>query len=90
MSKLKIDASKWVNVPTERGDDYLADTVLCRGGNSEPGRSTKYLACGFCEAEHKVYIWSLAGSGKRCDNCGALMCNRTTFAEKGKVINYDN
>ena len=41
-----------------------------RGGRSEVGRSTAYLTCPFCGTEVKAYIWSLAGSGKRC-TCGA-------------------
>jgi hypothetical protein len=29
--------------------------------------------CGFCFTEQRCNIWSLCGSGKRCDNCFALL-----------------
>lgn len=35
------------------------------------GRSTILLRCPFCGLDVIAYIWSLCGSGKRCD-CGAL------------------
>lgn len=35
------------------------------------GRSYCYITCPFCSAVVKAYIWSLNGSGKKC-NCGAL------------------
>lgn len=38
----------------------------------EFGRSYLYITCPFCEEQTRAYIWSLAGSGKRCDGCGAL------------------
>ena len=40
--------------------------------SSEHGRSTMMVKCPFCEKEFEVYIWSFAGSGKRC-SCGALL-----------------
>lgn len=36
------------------------------------GRVRGLLTCPFCESDVTVYVWSLAGSGKRCD-CGALL-----------------
>lgn len=41
-----------------------------RAGRSEMGRSYDYITCPFCQVEVKVYLWSLAGSGKKCP-CGA-------------------
>ena len=38
------------------------------GGRSAFGRSTVYVDCPFCGHATEVYIWSLAGSGKRCGN----------------------
>lgn len=35
------------------------------------GRSYCYITCPFCGAEVQAFIWSLSGSGKKCD-CGAL------------------
>lgn len=46
-----------------------AHTVI--DGNSEHGKSTITIQCPFCGSESVAYLWSLAGSGKRCE-CGAL------------------
>ena len=40
-------------------------------GASTMGRSRVYISCPFCHSTVKAYLWSLSGSGKRCD-CGAL------------------
>lgn len=39
---------------------------------SRHGKSTMMVKCPFCEKKIEVYIWSFAGSGKRC-SCGALL-----------------
>ena len=39
-------------------------------GRSSVGRSVVYITCPFCGEECTAYMWSLAGSGKRC-TCGA-------------------
>ena len=41
-------------------------------GSSRHGESTMMVKCLFCEEVLEVYIWSFAGSGKRC-SCGALL-----------------
>jgi hypothetical protein len=38
------------------------------------------VKCPFCKEEFEVYIWSFAGSGKRC-SCGALL-GRTTCVKE--------
>lgn len=48
--------------------------------SSEHGRSTKMVKCPFCGEEVEVYIWSFAGSGKRC-SCGALLRNKECIKE---------
>lgn len=35
------------------------------------GRSTASIRCPFCDCVSEARLWSLAGSGKRCD-CGAV------------------
>ena len=35
------------------------------------GRTRILIECPFCGAREWAYVWSLAGSGKRCP-CGAL------------------
>ena len=39
--------------------------------SSEVGRTHVGLKCPFCAATVLAYLWSLAGSGKRCE-CGAV------------------
>ena len=41
-------------------------------GRSAMGRSTVWITCPFCDTKVEAYIWSLAGSGKRCPGCGAI------------------
>lgn len=43
-----------------------------RPGVSRMGRSTIYITCPWCGNEFVAYLWSLAGSGKRCPVCKAL------------------
>ena len=88
---MKIDASKWkveeIEIQ-ERDGDFLAHTQYHGGTTSEMnGRSKTTVGCGFCLTSHEVYIWSFHGGGKRCSNCGALICTGLTFAEKSKIKN---
>ena len=39
-------------------------------GSHANGRSTIWITCPFCGTETECFLWSLAGSGKRC-TCGA-------------------
>lgn len=48
----------------------LATTV--RIDRAPGGRTTADIECPFCQCVMQVRVWSLAGSGKRCD-CGALL-----------------
>lgn len=51
-------------------DSELRDyNILSR--TSGMGRTQITLVCPCCGAEVTAYVWSLAGSGKRC-SCGAL------------------
>lgn len=36
------------------------------------GRSYFLAECPFCKYEQQIYTWSFAGSGKRCEVCGAM------------------
>lgn len=40
-------------------------------GRSEMGRSSIYITCPFCSVVVEAFVWSLAGSGKKCA-CGAI------------------
>lgn len=39
---------------------------------SEVGRTFVHVTCPFCGATVEAFLWSLAGSGKRCA-CGAVV-----------------
>lgn len=41
-------------------------------GRSAMGVSTDWVTCPWCGKETECYVWSLAGSGKKCA-CGALL-----------------
>lgn len=51
------------------------------------GRSTVTVCCPYCDCETEARLWSLAGSGKKCE-CGAIFYrnNQTgdVIAKKGK------
>ena len=48
---------------------------IVREGIKPPSSNYYDLACGHCGTVSRAYWWSLAGSGKKCENraCGALM-----------------
>jgi hypothetical protein len=45
---------------------------------AEFGRANGLLDCPFCGTTCRVYIWSLAGGGKKCPGCGAVHGGRWT------------
>ena len=51
-----------------------------RLASSEHGKSTMVVKCPFCGKEIEVYIWSFAGSGKRC-SCGAILTDGECIKE---------
>lgn len=55
-------------------------TINLGVGSSRHGRSIMMVKCPFCEEKCEVYIWSFAGSGKRC-SCGALLGRFTCVKE---------
>jgi hypothetical protein len=54
-------------------------TVVDRGYDG-PGKTWVIVKCPYCEATTKCFVWSLAGSGKRC-SCGALHSSYGTAPE---------
>lgn len=44
------------------------------------GRSSVMIPCPFCDAWFEAFVWSLAGSGKKCPGCGALHCSTDRMA----------
>jgi hypothetical protein len=49
---------------------------------SEMGQSRVTAECPYCGRHLKVYLWSLAGCGKRCP-CGALITKHGAYKPKG-------
>lgn len=37
------------------------------------GRTAALIECPFCDTQCGVPVWSLAGTGKRCSKCGAVL-----------------
>lgn len=44
----------------------------CSEKNPDWGRTTMSIECPFCGEWFEVYMWSFAGSGKRCPGCKAM------------------
>jgi hypothetical protein len=59
-----------VRAMLEKQSDHLEHLVL-DVGHDGPGRKWVLIECPCCGREVLCYVWSLAGSGKRC-KCGAL------------------
>lgn len=59
----------------------LYETVYA--GTSRRGQRIVGLRCPFCDTITEAHLWSLAGSGKRCE-CGAIFRHHShaPFAEK--------
>jgi hypothetical protein len=57
------------------------------GYRSEFGRSSIRIECPFCGTITRAYVWSLAGSGKKCDGCDAQFASfgMAYRIHKGKV-----
>lgn len=51
----------------------LARTVAVH--RRSDGRTAVDIECPYCERVARAYVWSLAGSGKRCE-CGARFSGR--------------
>jgi hypothetical protein len=49
--------------------------IVIEPGFHEFGRSRGFVQCPFCGLRNRVYLWSFAGGGKRCENprCRAYM-----------------
>lgn len=46
------------------------------------GRITRSITCPFCGTGCVGYVWSLAGSGKKCAGCGAIHVLGHSFQRK--------
>ncbi len=55
------------------------------GYRPEMGRSSSIAVCPFCGTRNRVYMWSLAGGGKRCENGDCRAHLRVGFAIRDMV-----
>lgn len=53
------------------------------GAVSSFGKSYTFITCPFCGEETKAFLWSLAGSGKKC-TCGVIHTGYGTTIKKTK------
>lgn len=62
------------------GGETFREPLHLRGYVGVMGRSSATAVCGFCGFQTRVYLWSLAGSGKRCSNpdCSAILYRHGT------------
>lgn len=51
---------------------------------SRHGRSSVIIKCPWCGSEVEAFVWSLAGSGKRCDTCPDVIHYMSVSAKKPK------
>lgn len=56
-----------IKYDTTKAKQYSVDHTI-----SEVGRRKSLITCPFCYGPFYAYHWSLAGSGKKCPDCGAL------------------
>lgn len=55
---------------------YLRDTKGIYNYSADFGRANGIMDCPWCFSSNKVYVWSLAGGGKRCEGCRAMLSSR--------------
>lgn len=76
-----VDNQAMGNLPAMRYE-YERRKYKANNWISRAGRSTVDIECPFCGKVTQAYIWSLAGSGKRCSgqDCDAVheWLNQTT------------
>lgn len=71
------------------GEEVRPNSIY--GYHSVHAKSWAYLKCPFCGAEIKVFIWSLAGCGKRCVKpCWALHATNRSFKKNNQYIKNEN
>jgi hypothetical protein len=59
-------------------NDYRSISVTWETLRKRSGRTTVTTVCPFCGSQVQAYLWSLAGTGKRCA-CGALLSQTAAF-----------
>ena len=57
---------------------------------SRHGRSSIIIVCPWCGGEELAYVWSLAGSGKRCSSCKDVIHYMSISAKRLPKEDNDN
>ena len=83
--RLKVE--KWqYPIPFRRiGSGIAIDVVQVYRTSNEFGRAMGCLECPCCKADVEFYIWSMAGGGKRCPNCNALLATRMAIIKNEEL-----
>jgi hypothetical protein len=76
MSKVKVE--KWLkNLKIEKYGEHIEYFKVEGFWWSQiawgHGKSKGLAHCPCCKGETEFYVWSMAGSGKKCNNCGVVM-----------------
>lgn len=50
---------------------------------SEVGRTSAVYTCPICATETRCFLWSLAGGGKKCGGCNAVLTMRGAWMKPG-------
>ena len=77
-----VKPTKWDDVTLKKTEEKEIETIY--NGDESHGKSTIIIVCPFCKRETEAYIWSINGSGKRCNNnnCKAMLSTRIAFKLK--------
>jgi len=68
-----VDKSRW-KYDYDNRRDYRAYNYV-----AQFGRAHFTLECPFCFKRVTAYVWSLAGGGKKCPDCGAIHTSFGSF-----------
>lgn len=80
---IRIESKYWQDQENER---YLITEGFSAWRTaSGHGTSSGKAKCPCCSAVSDIYLWSFAGSGKRCNNCGVLMVLSGAIVEKKDI-----
>lgn len=96
LKKGKIDISRWkedIQPAYDSRQKYYYLNIKLEDKwkkDSRFGRSTAEVLCPFCDFIQKIYIWSFAGCGKRCDNCGVHLGHHRATAEEKRFMDFES
>ncbi len=51
--------------------------------NNQHGRTSIKIECPFCGSCVEAFVWSLAGTGKKCDSCKDTICYTCISVKRG-------